>query len=67
MATTGELLAIMQELHLVDVGDAASYLGEEATVEEKSLVSVQPAPVLISQADVLVICDSTARCCVTTF
>ena len=67
MATTGELLAIMQELHLVDVGDAASYLGEEATVEEKSLVSAQPAPVLISQADVLVICDSTARCYVTAF
>src|SRR6266700_2205155 len=67
MATTGELLAIMQELHLVDVGDAASYLGEEATVEEESLVSAQPAPALISQADVLIICDSTARCCVTTF
>jgi len=67
MATTGELLAIMQELHLVDVGDAASYLGEEATVEEELLVPVQPVPALISQADVLVICDSTARCRVTTF
>jgi hypothetical protein len=65
MATTGELWAIMQELHLVDVGDAASYLGEEATVEEESLVSAQPA--LISEADFPVICDSTARCCVTTF
>ncbi len=31
MATTGELQAIIEELHLIDVGDAASYLGEEAT------------------------------------
>ena len=29
MATTGELRAIMQELQLVEAGDAASYLGEE--------------------------------------
>ena len=29
MTTTGELLAIVEELELVDVGDAASYLGEE--------------------------------------
>ncbi len=29
MATTGELRAIIQELELVDIGDAASYLGEE--------------------------------------
>ena len=36
MATTGELRAIIQELHLVDVGDAASYLGEEAIVVEES-------------------------------
>jgi hypothetical protein len=30
MATTGELRAIIEELQLIDVGDAASYLGEEA-------------------------------------
>jgi len=41
MATTGELRAIMQELQLVDIGDAASYLGEEAIVVEESSVSVQ--------------------------
>jgi hypothetical protein len=29
MATTGELRAIIEELQLVDIGDAASYLGEE--------------------------------------
>jgi hypothetical protein len=31
MTTTGELRAIVEELELVDIGDAASYLGEEAT------------------------------------
>ncbi len=30
MTTTGELRAIIEDLELVDVGDAASYLGEEA-------------------------------------
>ena len=29
MATTGELRAIVEELELVDIGDAATYLGEE--------------------------------------
>jgi len=67
MTTTGELWAIMQELHLVDIGDAASYLGEEATVEAESPASVQLAPALISEAGVLVMRDSTDRCCVTTF
>jgi hypothetical protein len=67
MATTGELWTIMQELHLIDVGDAASYLGEEATVEEESPVSVQLAPALISETGVLIMCDSTARRCVTPF
>jgi hypothetical protein len=39
MATTGELRAIVQELHLVDVGNAESYLGGEIGVEEESPVS----------------------------
>ena len=30
MTTTGELRAIVEELELIDIGDAASYLGEEA-------------------------------------
>lgn len=34
MATTGELRAIIQDLQLVDVGDAASYLGEEDVQDE---------------------------------
>ena len=35
MATTGELRAIIELLELVDIGDAASYLGEEAIVERE--------------------------------
>jgi hypothetical protein len=35
MTTTGELRAIVEELELVDVGDAASYLGEEAAGSEE--------------------------------
>lgn len=42
MTTTGELRAIIEELDLVDIGDAASYLGEEALVGDEALVSVQP-------------------------
>ena len=34
MVTTRELRAIIEELQLVDIGDAASYLGEEAVVGE---------------------------------
>ncbi len=33
MATTGELRAIIELLELVDIGDAASYLGEETIVD----------------------------------
>lgn len=35
MATTSELSAIIEELELVDIGDAASYLGEEKDEMEK--------------------------------
>ena len=41
MATTGELRAIIEELQLVDIGEAASYLGEEIIVEEEANVSAQ--------------------------
>jgi len=37
MATTGELRAIIELLELVDIGDAASYLGEEGIVASKFL------------------------------
>jgi hypothetical protein len=43
MATTGELRSIIEDLELVDIGDAASYLGEDATVEEESHSSEQSA------------------------
>ena len=47
MATTGELRAIIQELELVDIGDAASYLGEEALIEENALnAAFSPLPSL---------------------
>ncbi len=39
MATTGELRAIIEELALVDIGDAATYLGEEATGEDTAYPS----------------------------
>ncbi|MGZ3629515.1 MAG: hypothetical protein ACXVDN_17870 [Ktedonobacteraceae bacterium] len=41
MATTGELRAIIEELQLVDIGEAASYLGEEIIVEEEASISKQ--------------------------
>jgi hypothetical protein len=50
MATTGELRAIIEELQLVDIGDAASYLGEEIIVGEESIVTSQQTalPCIIS-------------------
>ncbi len=47
MATTGELRAIMEELELVDIGDAASYLGEDADSCERNRVSEQAALVYV--------------------
>ena len=41
MATTGELRAIIEELQLVDIGEAASYLGEEIIVEEEASIPKQ--------------------------
>jgi hypothetical protein len=57
MATTGELRTIMQELHMVDLGDAASYLGEEVTVAEEWLVSAQPTLILVTDNTHLATCD----------
>jgi hypothetical protein len=39
MTTTKELHAIIEELELVDIGDAASYLGEDFDIEEESSIS----------------------------
>ena len=53
MATSGELRAIIEELQLIDIGDAASYLGEEMAVEEDSIVPVEqaslPCPISVQQ------------------
>jgi hypothetical protein len=62
MATTGELRAIIQELHLVDVGNAESYLGEETLetlVEEETAVTVEELTslVLVSDSAQLATCD----------
>lgn len=38
MATTGELRAIIEELQLIDAGDAASFLGEESREGDPSLI-----------------------------
>jgi hypothetical protein len=50
MATTGELRAIIEELQLVEIGEAAGYLGEEIIVEEEAIVSEQQTvlPCIIS-------------------
>lgn len=58
MATTGELRAIIQELQLVDIGDAASYLGEEEKmVEEESTIPVESLLVLATVAEQLASCE----------
>ena len=53
MVTTGELRAIIEELQLVDIGDAASYLGEEIIVGEESNVPGQqttlPCPISVER------------------
>jgi len=62
MTTTGELRAIVQELHLVDVGDAESYLGEEALTKEESPTSLEEfIPVeLVTDSAHLAMCDCTS-------
>ena len=60
MTTTGELYAIVEELELVDIGDAASYLGEEAEVEEESLVSDQAALMFACPAGDIATSDYTS-------
>jgi hypothetical protein len=57
MATTGELRTIIEELELVDIGDAASYLGEEATVAEEFQVSEQTALTYVNSMEKIVVDD----------
>jgi hypothetical protein len=60
MATTGELSAIMQELHMIEVGDAASYLGEEAIVVDESPASVQAIVFLVTEDTYIATCDGNS-------
>jgi len=50
MATTGELRAIIEELQMVHIGDAASYLGEEVTGPEEAFDIEDQATVPILMA-----------------
>jgi len=65
MATTGELRAIMQELELVDIGDAASYLGEETTMVEEAPISAQPILMTVTDTMHLATCTDSSCNCVT--
>ena len=47
MATTGELRAIIEELQLIDIGDAASYLGEEEVVAGDALILARAVRVTV--------------------
>lgn len=60
MATTGELCTILQELNMIEVGDAASYLGEEALVVDESPVIVQATMILVTADNHLATCDCTS-------
>jgi hypothetical protein len=47
----------MQELHLIEIGDAASYLGEEALVVDESPAIVQARMILVTADNHLATCD----------
>jgi hypothetical protein len=59
MATTGELRAIVQELHLVDVGDAESYLGEEMLAEEETIDLAEENTPMVNDSTALAACECT--------
>lgn len=50
VATTGELRAIIEELELIDIGDAASYLGEVYEGDEDLTSEEEPDWLLLSIA-----------------
>jgi hypothetical protein len=61
MATTGELRAIIEELELVDIGEATSYLGEEAESGAKNFVSEQTALVYVDRMGNFVMDNCSAK------
>ena len=60
MATACELRTIMQELHLIEIGDAASYLGEDAIVVDESPVSVPATVILVTTDTYIATCDGNS-------
>ncbi len=60
MATTGELRTIIEELELVDIGDAASYLGEEECDVVKELSSNNQSLLLLDE-QLSLLCDAASR------
>ncbi len=66
MATTGELKAIIQQLELVDIGDAALYLGEEAMIPEETPLSPENAFAFLATAEEhLTSCNAISTSCST--
>jgi len=63
MTTTGELRTIVKELHLVDVGDAESYLGEETLEGEEFIVLVEEVTPMELVTDSVVLADCECRAC----
>jgi hypothetical protein len=60
LATTGELRAIIEALELVDIGDAASYLGEEFMMVEESPVPEHTTLLKVDDTEPLMADDSIA-------
>jgi hypothetical protein len=60
LATTAELREIIEALELVDIGDAASYLGEECAMVEESPVSEHTALLTVDDTEPLIADDSIA-------
>jgi len=60
VATTGELRAIIEALELVDIGDAASYLGEEDIVAEALVVPEQVAQLFVNAMEDSATSDCTS-------
>jgi hypothetical protein len=65
MATTGELRAIIEDLQLIDIGDAASYLGEETQAAESLISNLAQDGLSGSQADFF--SNFTASCTESSF
>ncbi|HTK08093.1 MAG TPA: hypothetical protein VL485_13060 [Ktedonobacteraceae bacterium] len=59
MATTGELRAIIEELELVDIGDAATYLGEEGSLDGSLSTSQTTVSAFVNSVEYAALADCT--------